>query len=61
MIALMGLYHRRICWEITDRYMNNKVVIIGDHNFPNIDYDGQNTKGLNVAEFVKCAQEGFLK
>lgn len=36
-------------------------VIVGNFNFPNIDYDCHSAKGLDGLEFVKCIQERFLR
>eukprot|EP00061_Rhincodon_typus_P011387 g36344.t1 len=44
---------------LTDRIV--WFVIVGDFNFPDIDWDSIRTRGLDGAEFVKCIQEGFLK
>ena len=35
-------------------------MIVGDFNFPHIDWDSDTVKGLDGVEFVKCVQENFL-
>lgn len=71
MITLLGLCCRpptsqreledQICWEIADSCQTNKVVKVGDFNFPNLDRDCQSAKGMDGIEFTKCIQESFLK
>lgn len=51
----------QICQEITDSCRSNKVVVVGDFNFPNIDRANRGVNGSNGVQFLKCVQEGFLK
>ena len=70
MTTLMGLYYRppnsqreleeQISREIADSCKKHKVVIVGDFNFPHINWDSHTVKGLDGVEFVKCVQENFL-
>ena len=69
-IILIGLYYRppnsrqeieeQICKEITDSSKKNRVVIVGDFNFPNIDWDSHSIRELDGEKFVECIQEEFL-
>lgn len=57
MITLLEVYNRhpnsqqeseeQICQETAGSYMSNKVVVVGDFNFPNIDRECHSAKGLN--------------
>ncbi|XP_062920044.1 uncharacterized protein LOC134354760 isoform X1 [Mobula hypostoma] len=70
MATLMGLYYRppnsqreleeQICREIADNCRKQKVVVVGDFNFPHVDWDSHTVRGLDGLEFVKCVQESFL-
>eukprot|EP00061_Rhincodon_typus_P013575 g40025.t1 len=44
-----------------ERCNNNRVIVVGDFNFPNINSDSLRARGLDKAEFAKCIQEVFLK
>ena len=67
----LGLYYRPpnnqreveelICQQIMGRCKNSRVVVMGDFNFPNIDWDSFSARGLDEAEFVQCVQECFLR
>ena len=67
---MIGLYYKppnsrreieeQICKEITDSSKKNRVVIVGDFNFPNIDWDSHSIRGLDGEKFVECIQEEFL-
>ncbi|XP_062901339.1 uncharacterized protein LOC134345105 [Mobula hypostoma] len=69
-VTLLGGFYRppgssrdteeQIGRQILERCKNNRVVIMGDFNFPNIDWHLISSKGLDGAEFVKCVQDGFL-
>ena len=60
-ITLIGLYYRppnsrreieeQICKEITDSSKKNRVVIVGDFNFPNIDWDSHSIRGLDEEKY----------
>jgi len=39
---------------------NNRLIIFGDFNFPNINWDSHSVTNLEVADFLKCIQENFL-
>ena len=67
---MIGLYYRppnsqreideQLCKEITDNSKKNRVVIVGDFNFPNIDWDSHSIRGLDGEKFVKRIQGEFL-
>ena len=69
-ITLIGLYQRppnsqpeieeQKCKEIIKSSKKNSVVIVGDFNFPNIDWDSHSIRGLDGEKFVECIQEEFL-
>ena len=70
MVTLVGVYYRppnsqreleeQICREIVGNCRKHKVVVVGDFNFPHIDWDSHAVKGLDGLEFVKCVQDSFL-
>ncbi|PLS49478.1 hypothetical protein CYV29_15670, partial [Carnobacterium maltaromaticum] len=70
-VTMLGLYYRppnsereievQICKQIMERCRSNRVVVIGDFNFPNIDWDSLSVRGPDGAEFVRSIQEGFLE
>ena len=69
-IILLGVFYRppnssrdveeQIGKQILERCDNNRVVVMGDFNFPNIDWNIPRVRGLDGEEFVRCVQEGFL-
>ena len=69
-ITLLGVFYRppnsnrdveeQIGKQILERCSNNRVVVMGDFNFPNIDWNIPRVRGLDGEEFVRCVQEGFL-
>lgn len=48
-------------WIDYRKVPSNRVVLVGNITFPNIDWHMFNAKGFYGAEFVGCIQEGFLK
>ena len=70
-VTLIGVYYRppngeheleeQMCKEIADICSKHKVVIVGDFNFPHIDWEAHSVKGLDGLEFVKCVQDSFLQ
>ncbi|XP_062923290.1 uncharacterized protein LOC134356332 [Mobula hypostoma] len=70
MATLVGLYYRppnsqrelevQICREIAGNCRKHKVVVVGDFNFPYIDWVSHTVRGPDGLEFVKCVQENFL-
>ena len=36
------------------------MIIVGDFNFPNIDWDSHSIRELDGGKFVNCVQEEFL-
>ncbi|XP_069796955.1 uncharacterized protein [Narcine bancroftii] len=70
-VTLVGVYYRppggdqdleeQICREIVDICDKHRVVIMGDFNFPHIDWETHSVKGLDGLEFVKCVQDSFLQ
>jgi len=70
-ITMLGVYYRppnspreveeRICQEILDMCRKNRVVVVGDFNFPGIDWKVLRAGGLDGEEFVKCVLEGSLE
>ena len=68
---MLGVYYRppnsqreieeQICRQILARCKSNRVVVVGDFNFPYIDWDSLSARGVDGAEFVRSVQEGFLK
>ncbi|XP_059809285.1 uncharacterized protein LOC132382840 [Hypanus sabinus] len=50
-----------MCKEIADICSKHKVVIVGDFNFPHVDWEAHSVKGLDGLEFVKCVQDSFLQ
>eukprot|EP00061_Rhincodon_typus_P000882 g13077.t1 len=68
---MLGLYYRppnsehetevQICGQIMERWRSNRVVVMGDFNFPNIDWDSVSVRGLDGAELVRSTQEGFTE
>ena len=69
-LTLLGVFYRppnsdrdveeRIGKQILERCNNNRVGVMGDFNFPNIDWNLPKARGLDGEEFVRCVQEGFL-
>ena len=69
-ITLLGVFYRppnsnreveeQIGKQILERCSNSRVVVMGDFNFPNIDWNIPRVRGLDGEEFVRCVQEGFL-
>ena len=67
---MLGVYYRRpnsqreieeqICRQILERCKNNRIVVVGDFNFPYIDWDSLLGAWMEQ-EFVRTVQEGFLK
>jgi len=67
---LFGVFYRppnsdkdveeNVAKQILDRCGSHMVVVIGDFNFPNIDWNLYNSNSLDGAVFVQCVQEGFL-
>lgn len=43
-----------------ERYKNNRVVEVGDFNFPDLDWDFLSAEGLNAVEIVRCIQQDLL-
>jgi len=43
------------------RCKSNRVVVVRDFNFPEIDWGSLRAQNVNGAEFVRSIQEGFLK
>ena len=70
-LTLIGVYYRppngecelevQMCKEIADICSKHKVVIVGDFNFPHVDWEAHSVKGLDGVEFVKCVQDSFLQ
>ncbi|XP_059807923.1 uncharacterized protein LOC132382078 [Hypanus sabinus] len=70
-VTLIGVYYRppngareleeQMCKEIADICSKHKVVIVGDFNFPHVDWEAHSVKGLDGLEFVKCVQDSFLQ
>eukprot|EP00061_Rhincodon_typus_P000926 g13208.t1 len=68
---MLGLYYRhpnsecelevQICRQVLERCRSNRVVVMGDFNCPNIDWDSLNVRGLDGAEFVRSIQKGFIE
>eukprot|EP00061_Rhincodon_typus_P000587 g12144.t1 len=68
---MSGLYDRppnsereievQICGQIMERCRSNRLVVMGDFNFPYIDWDSLGVRGLDGAEFVRSIQDGFLE
>ncbi|XP_067904856.1 uncharacterized protein [Heterodontus francisci] len=69
-VALLGVFYRppnsnrdteeQIGRQILERCRSNRVVVMGDFNFPNIDWNLLSANSLDGADFVRCVQEGFL-
>ena len=69
-VTLLGVYYRppnsnreveeEIAKQIMDRCGGHRVVIVGDFNFPNIDWNLCRSNSSDGAVFVQCVQEGFL-
>jgi len=69
-LLLLGVFYRppkssrdveeRIAKMILDRGESNRVVVMGDCNFPNIDWKRNSSSTLDGSVFVQCVQEGFL-
>eukprot|EP00061_Rhincodon_typus_P009258 g32627.t1 len=67
---MLGIYYgppnsqqeieERIRRQFLERCKKSRVVVVGDFNFPYIDWDTIHTRGLDVAEFVRTIQEDFL-
>eukprot|EP00061_Rhincodon_typus_P001962 g16260.t1 len=51
----------QICRQILTRCKSNRVVVVGDFNFPFIDWDSLGAWSSDGAEFVTSIQEDFLK
>jgi len=68
---MLGVYSRppnsqwvveeQLCRQIFEQCNKNRVVVVGDFNFPYIDWDSLSARGLDGAEFVRTVREGFLK
>lgn len=69
--SLTGLYYgplsskqkieEQICSQVIQRCESNRFVLVGNFNFPNIDWDLLSVKGLDGPQFLTCIQEDFLK
>uniref|UniRef100_A0A4W3GAF0 Coiled-coil domain-containing protein n=1 Tax=Callorhinchus milii TaxID=7868 RepID=A0A4W3GAF0_CALMI len=51
----------QICNQIADRCKANRVVIMGDFNYPNIDLQNTSIKGKAGQRFIDCVQENVLE
>ena len=70
-ITLLGVYYRPpnspksveegICRGILDRCRKNRVVVVGDFNFPGVNWRGPRAGGTEGEEFVNCVMEGSLE
>jgi len=43
-----------------ERYSSHRVVVMGEFNFPNIDWNLFSSNSLDGADFIGCVLEGFL-
>ena len=69
-VTLLGVFYRppkssrdveeRIAKMILDRSESSRVVVMGDFNFTNIDWNSYSSSTLEGSVFVQCVQEGFL-
>jgi len=69
-VTLLGVFYRppnsnrdveeQIGRQILDKCRSNRVVVMGDFNFPSIDWNHLSAYSLDGADFVRCVQEGFL-
>jgi len=50
-----------ICQQILARCKSNRVVVVGDFNFPYFDWDSVSARGGDGAEFGRSVQEGFFE
>eukprot|EP00061_Rhincodon_typus_P004208 g22004.t1 len=47
--------------QILEKCEKSMVVVVGDFNFPPIDWDSLRAKGSDGEQFVSCVQEGSLR
>ena len=69
-VTLVGVFYRllnsnrdveeEIARQIMDRCGGHRVAVVGDFNFPNIDWNLYRSNSFDGAVFVQCVQEGFL-
>ena len=67
-VTLLGVFYRppnssrnveeRIARMILEKSESNRVVVMGDFNFPNIDWESYSSSTLDGSVFVQCVQEG---
>eukprot|EP00061_Rhincodon_typus_P009172 g32448.t1 len=70
-ITMLGVFCRppyspreteeQICSQILEKCENSRVVVVGNFNFPLIDWDSLRARGSDGEQFVSCVQEGFLR
>ena len=68
---MLGVYYRppncqreieeQIWRQILARCKTHRLVVVGDFNFPHIDWNSFSARGVDGAEFVRSIQEDFLK
>ena len=67
-MTLFGIYYRpqnsreevkeSICRQIMETCRTSRVVIVGDFNYPKVDWEKWGTEG---EKFLQCVQENFLE
>jgi len=69
-VYFLGVFHRphnsssdveeRIGKQILERCRSHRVGVMGEFNFPNIDWKLFSSNSLDGTDFVQCVQEEFL-
>eukprot|EP00061_Rhincodon_typus_P005125 g24253.t1 len=51
----------QICSQILEKCEKSEVVVVGDFNFPLIDWESVRARGSDGEQFISCVQKGFLR